>query len=157
MKTSLRSLICIAAASACFTAHADHHMDLEKQYGKLKAAYWKHNYKQAISLFGTNFIWVKPMGEKVGYKDFAADLKKMFGAPGLEFNTVDIKNDSYSITGDEAMVRSSKHMSYSQRISGRMVTAHKKMDTVDTWRRGPGGWKLYKVQVLSQEEHNEGG
>jgi hypothetical protein len=156
MNTAIRTLVCASLATMAVIASADHHEGIERQYAKLKQAYWKENYKQAISVFGTNFTWIKPMGERVGYKAFAANLKSMFDLTDLQFHTVDMKNDSYSVTGDEAMVRSDKHISYSQRINGRMVRSHVHMQTVDTWRRGPGGWKLYKIQVLNQEESNDG-
>lgn len=156
MKTALRSLVIMVAATSVVAAFAQDQAGVDKQYAKLKAAYWKENYKQAIGVFGTNFVWIKPMGEKVGYREFANQLKGMFDLTDLEFHTVDMKNDSYSFTGDEAMVRSNKHISYSQRINGKMVRSHIHMETVDTWRRGAGGWKLHKIQVLSQEEKNDG-
>jgi len=156
MRTAIRIVLCASLATLSLAASADHHEGIERQYAKLKQAYWKENYKQAIGVFGTNFTWVKPMGERMGYKAFANHLRSMFDLTDLKFHTVDMKNDSYSVTGDEAMVRSDKNISYSQRIGGRMVRSHVRMQTVDTWRRGPDGWKLFKIQVLNQEESNDG-
>lgn len=156
MKTATRALGVLAVAAMAMTSLAQDRTGVDRQYAKWKKAYWNESYSQAISVFGTNFTWIKPMGEKVGYREYAAGLKKMMSLTDLEFKVVDMKNDSYSFTGNEAQVRSNKHISYSQRINGRMVTAHVHMDTVDTWRRGPGGWKLFKVQVLSQENENDG-
>lgn len=135
---------------------ADHNSSLNSQYAKLKKAYWQTDYKKAISVFGTNFTWIKPMGEKVGYTEFASGLRRLFDAPGIRFRTVDMKNDSVNVNGEEAWVRSSKRIVYSQRISGRNVTSTIQMETVDTWRHSPAGWKLFKIQVLSQTEDNSG-
>lgn len=129
---------------------------LNNQYAKLKKAYWRADSRAALSLFGTNFTWVKPMGEVVRYPEFANNLRRLFDAPGIRFRVVDMKNDSVNVNGDEAWVRSHKTLKYQQRIDGRMVTSNIAMETVDTWRRSPAGWKLFKIQVVDQTESNDG-
>ncbi len=135
---------------------ADHNASLNNQYAKFKKAYWQTDYKRAVSVIGNNFTWVKPMGEKVSYSEFTSDLRRLFESPGIQFRTVDMKNDSVNVNGDEAWVRSSKRMVYSQKINGRSVTSTIQMETVDTWRRSAAGWKLFKIQVLSQTQDNSG-
>lgn len=156
MRFTTKITAALLAVLCAAPALAQNDTSLNNQYAKLKKAYWKTDYRQAISFFGSNFTWVKPMGEKVGYTEFAAGLRRLFNSPGMHFNVVDMKNDSVNVTGDEAMVRSDKKLQYTQHIDGRNVTSTITMATVDTWRRSPAGWKLFKIQVLSQSEQNSG-
>jgi hypothetical protein len=148
-------MILVAVGSAA-SAGADDRSSLERQYAGLKKAYWNKDASRTLGYFNENFTWTKPMGEVVSRSEFAAELKRMLHAPRLRFEVLDMKNDSYDFTGDEARVRSSKHFVYTEWVDGRTVRVNLNMQTVDTWRRSPRGWGLYKVEVLNQTEDHGG-
>lgn len=122
---------------------------IEKQYAKLKVAIVAKDMERVMRLCTSDFVWVLPSGQSMGRKEFQTMMSGQMAMKGLTFHKVSMKNDSFGFMGNECRVRCSSDLNMSAIMDGKRMSMTSLSESVDTWRRTPKGWKICKVEVLS--------
>jgi len=139
----------IVLAATVFAGALDEKAALVNQYARLSKAIVAGDGKTTTAMLAPKFTWVNPDGTVLSRAEFLAKEQASAEA-GLKFHECSMKNDSYDIEGGTARVRSTSRIVVSMPEGKKrqkfLITA----EGVDTWRKSPKGWMLYKVEVVHE-------
>jgi hypothetical protein len=149
-------MIALGTVAIAASDGAKHVAAIEKGYRKLESLIKKKDTRGLMAFCSSDFSWTNPNGQVMHRKEFGEMMKGQMSAPGLKFHLVEMKNDSYGFMGDECNVRNTTIVKLSMKMNGQMMTMTGVSEGVDTWRRGPRGWRPAKV-VIVKETQTPGG
>jgi hypothetical protein len=139
----------IAFSAAVFAGALDEKAALENQYARLCKAIVAGDSKTTTGMLAPSFTWVNPDGSVVTRSQFIAKERESEAA-GMKFHEVSMKNDSYDIEGGTARVRSTSRIVVSMPEGKKRQKFLITTEGVDTWRKSPKGWMIYKVEVVNE-------
>ena len=148
-----RALVLVVIATFAISVSADQASDkksLDAAYGRLTAAIKRKDVKALMGMVTSDFSWIDAQGKVMDRGAFFAMCKKEFGNPNMKFISLVMTNDSYDFDGTIARVRTRTAGSVSMKMGGQAMKMSSKSEGVDTWQKTPAGWRVKKVEVVSE-------
>jgi len=149
--TTFRTLAVIACAlTVGISTAGDDSAALKNSYARLCKAIMRMDMSASHAMLAPDFTRVDPKGHAMTRAEFIAMDKERMKMPGLKFHEVSMKNDSYDFMGKEARVRSTGTFVMSMMEGGKRMKMKAWSEGVDSWRKTPKGWRIYKVEVTAE-------